>query len=448
MTHSIERKDGDLIVRVDLDGDELARLQNRVIDDMCKEVTVKGFRKGKAPRELAIRHLSSAEVSDRLARRVIDKAYRHAVRSADVLLALEGEVAERAVPSVEITPELNRASFFYPLLPAVSKLGGYTGIKTEVTLSEVTDESVQKELERIADEESDLTPTDDPIEEGFTANCDIKGSINGVSKPELSEKAYDVNVGTGLFIPGIDPHFIGKRIGDTFGADITLPDNYPSDVAGKLCHFEIKINSVKRKVVPAIDDELATLQTEYADCENLEALKAKIKEKLTTVARNRYETSKLNAILTACGKESEFTFDEKRLKEALVSAQKEDDRQQLEAYGVELADYLKMVGIDEATYETNVFNNRMSSLRGSALESAIAEKENFAEVSEEELSKAAEENGIDLDQVRQRSIEDISRACPGATEEDGRKLADIRLAGLKQYVVAQKLRGFLLDNND
>ena len=447
MTHSIERKDGDLIITVNPTKEEGAKIYNAIIRELAAEVTVPGFRKGKAPLELASRRISTEQVNDRLGNRLLDRAFHSYIYDPAVVIVLESEVPAGAVPSASFG-ENNTVTFTYPLLPVVETLGTYQGIKTEVTAKEVTDEDVDSELKRLANEESDLTPTEEPIEKGFTANCDIHGSIAGVERPEVSEKGFDIKVGSGASIPGLDEKLIGHKTGDNVSADIDMPDNYPEEVAGKTVHFEVRINSVKKVVEPAIDDELATLQTEYQDVDNLEQLKGKIRERLATRFARDYENAKLSKVLTECNRTTKYVMDETRLKEAIVNHQRQQDEEMLKQQGLDLNTYLKLVNMDLNTYADNVYRNLLSRLQSSALQRAICKALDIAAPTEEELREACKKNEIDYDEARQSISDNFRRSFKTATDEQVAAFVELRFAGINESLMSEKLRRVLLDSND
>ncbi len=447
MTHSIERKNGDLVITVNTTKEESDKLYSAVVKELAAEVTVPGFRKGKAPLELASRRISADQVNDRLGHRLLDRAFHSFLYDPAVILILEAEVPTGAVPSASFG-ENGSVIFTYPLLPVVETLGTYQGLKTEVIRREVTDEDVENELKRLASEESDLTPTDEPIENGFTANCDIHGSIAGVERPEVSEKGFDIKVGSAGSIPGLSEKLVGHKVGENVSCDIEMPNNYPDEVAGKTVHFEVRINSVKKVVEPAIDDELATLQTEYEGVDNLEQLKGKIRERLSARFVREYENAKLSKILTECNKTTKYVMDEPRLREALVNHQRQQDEEMLKGQGFDLNTYLKLVNMDLKTYSDNVYRNLISGLQSAALQRAIAKAVNLPAPTEAEVREACEKNRIDYDQVRKSIAENFHKEFKTATDEQAAAMVDVRFAGIIDSLESEKLRTVLLDSND
>ena len=447
MTHSIERKDGDLIVTVTPERADLEKLSDKVIRELCAEVTVPGFRRGKAPLSMAAARVSEAARNERFNRELVNKAFRSYTFDPEVILALEADVPAGAVPAATYKAD-GTVTFTYPLLPQVETLGTYTGVKTEVKEEEVTDETVQRELERIASDESDLTPTDEAIENGFTANCDIRGSIAGVERPEVSEKGFDIKVGSTAAIPGISEALLGHRVGETVTTDVTLPENFPDEVANKEVHFIVKINSVKKVVTPAIDDELATLQTEFENVSNLDELKAKIREKQAESFRRNAENDKLSKVLTECNKTTKYAIDEARLKEAIVDNQRKQDEEYLKSMGLDLNAYLKMISMDLKTYGDNVYRNTLSQLQSTALQHAIAKAIELPEPTEEELKAVCERNQIDYEAVSKSLSESFRREFKAATDEQVNAYLKLRFSAVFDTVQNEKLRKFLLDNND
>lgn len=449
MQHTIERKNGDLNITVTLDKAEITKVYDSTVRKLCEDISVKGFRKGHAPIEKARQLIEPRLLEDRFTRNLIDKAFRSYVVDPEVVNFLESNAAPGAVPSVSLASQSGDViTFIYAAKPVVKTLGQYKGIATGVVKEEVTDETVQKELERIAHEEADLVPTEEPIAEGFTVNCDIHGSINGIENASLTEKAFDIKVGTKRFIPGIEEKLIGHKAGENVTVEADLPHNYPEEVADKHAVFEIRINSVKKEDVPAIDDELATVQSEYEGCANLEDLKNKIRERQGERAQRIYENNKLGKILAAIVEKSEFEIDEARLKEALVADQRKKDEQTLSAQGLDLPTYLRLIQMTEQTYTDNVYRNLSSSLKSDAVMDAVFADAKLEPVTDEEYAAEASSHGVKLDELKTRYLEDYKKSFKGATDEQAEAYFRIRTAAIFRNALTAKVRKFLLDNND
>ena len=447
MTNAIEIKNGDLSVVVTPAEEDVKKILNHVINELCSQVSVRGFRKGKAPLEVARKYLSQEEINEAYSHTLLDRCFKSIAYDAGVNLSLEGKVAQGAVPQASFAKDGSSVTFTYPLLPVIETLGNYKGIKTDVKAKEVTDQTVEDELKKIAQDESDLTPTEEPIANGFTANCDVRGSIAGVERSELTEKGFDIKVGGVGTIPGLSDKLLGHKVGDNIAADLVMPANYPDDLGGKTVHFDVRINSVKKVVTPEINDELATLQTQYEGAENLEQLKAKIREKQTKDFAEEAENERLNKILTECNKGTKYTLDEARLKDAIVNNQRQKDEKMLSQNGLDLPAYLKLIGMDLATYGNNVYHNTLSQIESTLLRRAIAKAELPAPTADE-IKEQFKKFGQDYDKIVAGLTQNLKSTFKNITDEQVKGFIAARVEEIADAVNFPKLRRFLLDNND
>ena len=236
-------------------------------------------------------------------------------------------------------------------------------------------------------------------------------------------------------------------MGDNIAADLVMPANYPDDLGGKTVHFDVRINSVKKVVTPEINDELATLQTQYEGAENLEQLKAKIREKQTKDFAEEAENERLNKILTECNKGTKYTLDEARLKDAIVNNQRQKDEKMLSQNGLDLPAYLKLIGMDLATYGNNVYHNTLSQIESTLLRRAIAKAELPAPTADE-IKEQFKKFGQDYDKIVAGLTQNLKSTFKNITDEQVKGFIAARVEEIADAVNFPKLRKFLLDNND
>lgn len=451
MEHSFEVKGGDLLVTVTNSKEETQKIYQEAIEASAAQITVKGFRKGKAPLSIASRLIDPNALNDRFTRTLIDRDFRSYVKDDALLAVLEEQVPQGVVPSVEL-PEPRDGStvvFVYPVRPQVTKLGAYEKLKTEVKAHEVTDADVDAELNRLAQDQADLAPVTDAAADGNYVNCDIKGTINGIEVPSLSEKALDIVVGAKRFIPGFEEKLIGHKTGDDFQVEVDLPDNYPADIANKHAVFAVHVNSVKKKEVPAIDDNLATVQDTYPEAKDLADLKAKIKAGLTEKAQKAYKDQKFSAVISQVIASTEFAIDEPRLKASLVENQRKSDEATLSQQGLDLETYLRLVKMDAQTYANNVYANLLRQLKANAVEKAIYAAAKLPEVTEEEIAKFLGDNGVkDVEGYKKGLASNYLAHNKKATQAEADLFVKERLSPVVEQLKLNRLSEFVLANND
>lgn len=451
MEHTYAVKDGDLVVTVSSSKEELSKIEGKAIRSLAQGVTVRGFRKGKAPLELALPLIDKEELNDVFTRKLIDAAFKSYVEDIALLEQIDKSVPVGVVPSVQIPApkDGSKVIFSYPVKPQVEKLGAYTKIKTGVKKAEVTDKEIQAELAKMAKDLSDLVPVSEPIANGNYANCDIKGSINGIENPTLSEKALDVVVGAKKFIPGFENKLLGHKAGEDLKIEAVLPDNYPADVAGKTAVFNVKINSVKKEEVPAIDDSLATTQDIYPDVKNLAELKEKVKAALVTKNESSFKDQKFGAVITKAVSDSKFVIDEAKLKPLLVENQRKEDEKTLSQQGLDLNTYLRLIKMTKEQYETNVYSNLIARLKVEAVEDAIFKDAKLKEPTPEELAQVAKKGGIpDLDSFKKDLAKQYLAHNKKASQPEADEFVKEQLDPVYKQAYLDKVVSFVLANSD
>ena len=266
MNISIVKEKSTYIATVTFDAQEWKNAQEKAYANLAQNVTVQGFRKGKAPLELAKRHIDG--------RKMVEKA-------VDVLLPLGNQkVLEENNFELLVRPELDVkevsddkvvVEYYYVTRPEVT-LGQYKDLEIAKDSVEVTDEDVENELKALQQKNVELQVKEGEIALGDTANIDFKGFVNGVAFEGGEAKGYDLEIGSGAFIPGFEEQLVGAKAGQDLDINVTFPEQYSKELAGKPAVFKIHVNSVKEKVVPEINDDLA-LDANIEGVSNLEELK-------------------------------------------------------------------------------------------------------------------------------------------------------------------------------
>lgn len=452
MEHKYVIEKGDLVITSTPSNEEIQTLIRKANVFLASQVTIKGFRKGKAPLEIASKYVNPNDLDERVSRKLIDLAFKDYIADTEIRKILDNELANGVYPSISF-PKTNKGEtakveFKYALKPQIVKLGNYKGLKTDATKVEIDDKAIENELNRLANDIADLIPVEEEAISGDYVNVDLKGSINGIEMPELSEKALDIVIGSKKFIPGFEDQLLNHKAGDDFIIDSDLPDNYPENIAGKKASFKVHVNSIKRKEVPAIDDSFVTLQEQYKDVKTLDELKEKIKETLVKRSDDNYRNARLNSLIEQIVSNSEFVVDDNLLKSNLVSFQREEDEKTLSQQGLDLKTYLRLTNMPEETYANNVYNNLISSFKVEAVEKMIA-KENSLVVKDEEIKAEALKQGIpDFDKLKAQLISNYKTQYPNADEFEVNEYVDKTLEPISKRILVNKVFDFILDNNN
>ena len=284
-------------------------------------------------------------------------------------------------------------------LPPVT-LGQYKGLEVEKAQVTVTDEQVQAELDQMAQNVAAIETVDGPAKLGDTANIDFEGFDNGVPFEGGKGENHDLKLGSGSFVPGFEEQIVGMSAGEEKDIDITFPQDYHKDLAGKAVVFHVKVNKVTETIVPEMDDEFAKDVSEF---DTLEALKADIRAK----ALERAEKTAQTNFETACvDKAAENTTVDlpNALIERELDTQMERFAYQLQMGGYSMEQYAKMMGGDVSTMRNAFRPSAEKQAKVSVTLEKIAEVENVAVTDEEiaaEIESLAKQYEMEADKVKE-----------------------------------------------
>ena len=334
---NIEKKGNEATIVVEIDKELMESGVNKAYMKARKNIMIPGFRKGKAPRKM-IEAMYGAHVfyEDGL-EEIFPEVYDFAVVGQDVKAVgrpslTDMDISEEGVVTITITTET------YPEVT----LGDYKGLEVEKAEVIITDEQVEAELDRMAQNVASTETVERAAEMGDTANIDFEGFDNGVPFEGGKGENFDLKLGSGSFVPGFEEQVVGMTAGEEKDIDITFPEDYHKELAGKAVVFHVKLNKVTATNVPAKDDEFAKDVSEF---ETLEELKADIRVK----AQEDAEKKAQSAFEQACvDKAAEATTVEmpKALIESELDNQMERFAYQLQMSGYSVEAYAKMMGGD------------------------------------------------------------------------------------------------------
>ena len=270
---------------IEVNAAEFEAAVEKAYQKMRRKISVPGFRPGKAPRKM-IERMYGAEV-------FFEEAINIAFPEAYEAAAEQEKLQIVGYPTVEMVGEVTKDGFTFkattPVYPEVT-LGEYKGLKAEKPEVKVLAADVDERLKALADRNTRLVSVEREAKSGDTAVIDFEGFKDGVPFEGGKGENFSLELGSGSFVPGFEDQVIGMKAGEEKELDITFPENYHEDLAGKAVVFKVKVHEVKEKEVPAMDDEFAKDVSEF---DTLKDLKADLKKKITA---EREETAKAGAL--------------------------------------------------------------------------------------------------------------------------------------------------------
>ena len=377
---NIEKNGNQATIVVEIDKELMEQGVNKAYLKARKNIMIPGFRKGKAPRKM-IESMYGAHVfyEDGL-EEIFPHVYEEAVVKQDLKAVgrpnlTDMQISDEGIVTLTLTTEV------YPEVT----LGAYKGLEVEKAEAVVTDEQVQAELDRMAQNVASTETVERAAEMGDTANIDFEGFDNGVPFKGGKGDNFDLKLGSGSFVPGFEEQVVGMTAGEEKDINITFPEDYHAELAGKPVVFHVKLNKVTVTNVPAQDDEFAKDVSEF---ETLDELKADIRAKALENAQKQID----NAFEQACvDKAAEnVTVDmPKALVEMELDNQMERFAYQLQMSGYSMDAYAKMVGGDLNTMRNAFRPGAEKQAKVNVTLAKIVEAEGIA-VTEEEMAQEFE----------------------------------------------------------
>ncbi len=393
---NIERNGNEATIVVEIDKDLMETGINKAYLKARKQILVPGFRKGKAPRKM-IEALYGAHVfyEDGL-EEVFPEVYDFAVAKQEGFKAIgrpsltDMKIEDDGSVTLTLTTEV------YPEVT----LGQYKGLEVEKTEASVTDEQVQAELDRMAQNVASTETVDRAAQMGDTANIDFEGFDNGVPFEGGKGENFDLKLGSGQFVPGFEEQVVGMTAGEEKDIDITFPEDYHKELAGKAVVFHVKLNKVTVTMVPEMDDEFAKDVSEF---DTLDALKADVRAKALEQAQKQADSAFENACVEKAAENTTVDMP-KALVENELDVQMERFGYQLQMSGYSMEQYAKMMGGDVNTMRNAFRPAAEKQAKISVTLEAIAKAEGLAateEEIEEEIKSLAKQYEMEEAKVKE-----------------------------------------------
>lgn len=426
--------DGTLNVSVSYKNEEYMPIIDKVADKLVKKVQVKGFRPGKAPREMALRYISNEDLYNGMVNKIIDN---------DFPTLLDGYENKKDVanvrPSLSIDFDEKKKiyNFLYTfvLLPfaEVKKAEGY---EVALETKRVLKKDVEAEIEKLRKDNAELVPAEgQEAKMGDHLVIDFVGYIDGKEFDGGSANDYELELGSHAFVPGFEEALVGMKEGERKTIEVTFPKDYLQSLAGKLAKFSVHCKTLKTVVLPELNDDFAC-SLQDMKCDTLEQLEAKVKEQIKTKNHEAAEANKLNKVFDLIKKDSKLVISDKYV-ELLSSQIEEQQLNQFKQYGLELNEYLKLTGSTMEAFKENCTKQAEQQATTLALLRGIAAKTNITWTDKDVEDKFGGKEKFD----------ELMAAAKKQQEANPNFSVDLYLNNVKESIVQEKIHAYLLKNN-
>lgn len=424
MNVKLEKKEKNIVeLEIEVDAEVFEEGLEKSFKKNAKKFNIPGFRKGKAPRSIVERYYGPEVLYEDALNEVFPIAYEEAVKETNIFPVDRPELDVKQIgkgqnliftASVTVKPEV--------------ELGEYKGIEIEKIEVNITDEDVEKEIQKVAEKNARIITVEDRgIQEGDIAEIDFEGFIDGEPFEGGKGSDYPLEIGSGKFIKGFEEQLIGGRPGDDIDVKVTFPEDYGSkELAGKEALFKVIVNDVKKKEMPVIDDEFAKDVSEF---DTLEEYKEDLKKKLTDDAEHKAKHW-LESVLIEKIVDNATVEVPKVMVDKQLNANMREFDVNLRYQGFSLEQYLQMMQTDIDTFKEQGRE--------------MAEKEVKTQLVLEKISKV--ENIQVSDEEFEEEVSKLSEKYQKDKEEFMKLLRDDDIEYIKSTIITGKTIDFLMEN--
>ena len=382
-----------VVLTIEVGAEEFEVAVNKAYLKMRGKIAVAGFRPGKAPRKMIEKMYGVEVFYEEAVNIVLPDAYESAVKeqALDVVGYPDVELVECGAEGVTFKATVS----VYPEV----KLGQYKGLEAPKAEVKVMAADVNARLKEMAERNSRLQSVERAVKKGDTATIDFEGFDNGVAFDGGKGENFDLEIGSGSFVPGFEEQLIGMKAGEEKDIDITFPENYTPELAGKPVVFHVKVNEVKVKEVPAIDDEFAKDVSEF---DTLKELKADLKKKITAERKEAAQHAFEDALMKKVADGIECEIPQEMI-DLQADRMLDGFKQQMASQGIPFEQYLQMTGSTEAEFKAQAYGPAAEQVRMDLAVEAIIKAEGLDASEEEieaEIKNVSEKYGMDLETVK------------------------------------------------
>lgn len=412
------------VLEVEVDADRVAAALDKAFQKVVKKANVPGFRKGKVPRPIFEARFGVESLYQDAIDILLPEVYSEAVEQTDIF------PVDR--PEVDIEQFEKGQAFKFKAKVIVKpevKLGDYKGVEVPAASVEVSEDELNEELTRLQERHAELVVIDEEAaKQGDTVVIDFDGSVDGVPFEGGKAERYSLELGSNTFIPGFEDQVIGLATGDFKDVTVTFPETYHAEeLANKEAVFKVKVHEIKRKELPALDDEFAKDVSEF---DTLDEFKTDLKKQLADRKSKEAEAEREKVLVDKVGENAEVEIPEAMVQSEVQNMVRDFDNR-LRAQGMNLDMFLGFSGQTVEDLKEQMKGDAEKRVRNNLVLEQIAKAENI-DASEEEINKELQ----DMADAYKRSPEEIRNILA----------ANGSLGSLKEDVLLRKTIQFLIAN--
>ncbi len=391
---------------IEVSAEEFEKACEKAYQKNKNKINVQGFRKGKAPRNVIEKMYGAAVFYEDAANDLMPDAYAEAAKESGL------DIVSR--PEIDVVQIEKGKTFIFTAEVAVKPevtLGEYKGVEVEKAPVEVTEDEVNAELDKVREQNSRMITVDDrAIASGDIANIDYEGFCDGVPFEGGKDTGYDLSIGSHSFIDTFEDQLIGKNVGDEVEVNVTFPAEYHApELAGKPAMFKVKVNGIKVKELPELDDDFAQDVSEF---DTLDEYKNDLKATILERKEKDAKAVKEEAVIDKIIENATMEIPEPMVQNT-VSQMAEDFAQRIQAQGLSIDQYFKFTGMNANTFMENLKPQALKRIQSRLVLEAVAKAESITASEEEvnkEISNMAEMYQMEVDKLMELVGEDEKKA--------------------------------------
>lgn len=405
MSVQVEKLENNMAkLTIEVAAEEFVAATKKAYNKNKNQISVQGFRKGKAPQAIIEKLYGASIFYEDAANDLIPGAYEAAAKESGLDIT--------SYPSIDVVQVEKGKPFIFTaevaLRPDV-ELGEYKGVEIEKVNAEVTEEDIEAEIKKVQEQNAREVTVDRPAENGDTVMIDYEGSVDGELFEGGSAEGYGLVLGSGSFIPGFEDQLIGASAGADVDVHVTFPEAYHADdLAGKEALFKVKVHEVKTKDYPIVDDEFAQ---DVSDFDTLEEYKEDLKKNLAEKKVQEAKAEKQQKVMDVVVGNAKMD-----IPEAMVRKSTDDMMnqyaQELGAQGLSMDVYFKYTGMTPQQLAEQLKPQALANIKNRLVLDAIVAAENIEITDDEieaEIQRLAESWNMEADKVRSYMDVDLMR---------------------------------------